>query len=748
MFAWEVLKKLDDGPVPISRAASSQRAIFGPFLSFERLRKWISDDSPVADQADDVFGHHRIALRIASRLVCVDPPAQAVIGRLGAGKTTLRNLVTRSLESMESGSRVRIVPVELWPYETPRAAVEGTIRTLVEALSQEVSVLGLKGLPESYSEAMNALGGIWSALARLKGTPSNPFDVLKRIDEIATAIGYCFVVWVEDLERYAVGGSGQLDDSMSATETQRLNPIRALLFGLDQLRSVTVVTATTTLNLRFDLDKIARFIEEIPDLPAFDASRIIRIFREGCRSRADVIDPAPPEARKEFDSFIDKPEQYERLRSMLDMDTDVYGASQALTVLCRTPRALKQGLRGCLDVWDKLAGEIDFDDLLVMSVLRETEPRVFALIRQHVNALRTQNSRTEGDPRAVWRASLDKLQLDGLTKEAVNEIVKFVFQDSEKPQGFAQHGHVDYWKRFLSVPKLEEKELDQSVLHTMLADDDIKLLELLEDDEQHNAVEDFAHIQTTNKTDILTTDRLVGLFLPMVERRANESQRYWGDSTPPALIPLWRMWMRRSERNLLKADRVLQQVQAAFDIALPKNLGLVTEIEHYFVTSDKGVHNMLANGEVSHNETAKKYLRELLVSTYTGKPHELVDALRNTKSATLLWLCWGLDRLRAKETTGVPFDGWDAFAKTILEATWLNPIVMIPQLACLIVRESRLASGDFGLVSEFDEAAAQQLFGDSKVILDFLRTQDISSWATDRHVEAVIRAAQSGINPS
>jgi len=140
--------------------------------SFERLTSWLVVDAPIIHNEDDAFGHSRIAHRIASRLLEEDPPAQAIVGRLGAGKTTLCGLVVAALTGLGAlARRVHVVPVELWPYETPRAAVEGVIRTLVDALSREVNVTALRGIPESYVNAMSSAGGVWSAIAHLQGAP-------------------------------------------------------------------------------------------------------------------------------------------------------------------------------------------------------------------------------------------------------------------------------------------------------------------------------------------------------------------------------------------------------------------------------------------------------------------------------------------------------------------------------------------------------------------------------------------------
>jgi len=197
-----------------------------PFDSYADLCGWLSTDDPVKSRDSDIFGHASIANRMSERFRQERLSAQAVVGRLGAGKTTLRNLVDNALLQGDSSPSVRLVPVELWPYETSRAAVQGVIGTLVDALAREVNVLSVRGIPSAYAEAMTSAGGWSSAVVRLQGVPANPTETLTRIDRIATTIGRRFVLWIEDLERFAGG------DHADADGEGRLNPIRAVLHGL------------------------------------------------------------------------------------------------------------------------------------------------------------------------------------------------------------------------------------------------------------------------------------------------------------------------------------------------------------------------------------------------------------------------------------------------------------------------------------------------------------------------------------
>lgn len=110
---------------------------------------------------------------------------------------------------------VRIVPVALWPFDTPRAAVEAVIQALIDKLGEEVNVVALRRLPEAYADAMSAANSWVGATAKLQGGAS-PTETLAAIDRVAIATGRQFVVWIEDLERFAA----RADDA-----EEKLNPI-------------------------------------------------------------------------------------------------------------------------------------------------------------------------------------------------------------------------------------------------------------------------------------------------------------------------------------------------------------------------------------------------------------------------------------------------------------------------------------------------------------------------------------------
>lgn len=643
--------------------------------------EWLLSDAPVTHPDDDRFDFQEAARRIAQRLVEEPQPAQAVLGRLGSGKTTLRNL-TQAHAALRAGTRpIEFVNVELWPYETPSAAVEGVLRLLVEALAREISTSRLNGLPAAYAETITKASGLHSFLPQPPSRSRTPSDVLREIDDMATVIGRRYVLWVEDLERFAL--SDPAAEQVEASELERLAPIRALLFGLDNSRSITVVTATTTLFQRFDLEKIARYVERIPELRIRTAQRTIAKYRKRWLAKAGLIDPGSSHRASLGWDTADA--EYGGFAWLAESVHDLASATAALAA---TPRILKQGLRRAYETWRAIPGEIDLDDTIAMSIVREASPRAFALIESHADRLRGQvvAAKRDSQPLNDFSSDLSALKLEPRVEEAVMFVVRTVFdKHNGRPQGFRNCDHADYWHRFLVLPEIAAKDRDQRVLRLLIGESDDDILRLLSDPEFFGAVEDFAVI--------LSAERLQGLFLKYVHAHLDDDPSKWpptgtGTPAPPGLIPLWRMI--RDRMGDLDLDRLAADVERALELAAPKNLALTEEIAHWMLSSSPQLADLFPRQTL---ERLQARVRELLWTTYDGHPKELVASLRNAFPFTLVWLCWGLERIRAGQAQGIPFDEWPRFSKTVIAAMDMAPDVMVPQVAAMVARQTRSHEG-------------------------------------------------------
>lgn len=350
---------------------------------FDRVLDWIKSDEEVSDPQQDVFGSHRNnAYRIATRL-CDDwgaaSPSIALVGPRGCGKTTIAKMVEAIIndraDSRKGPCQILMCRLSLWGYESSGAASVGILDAVIHVLSSRVSTLSVWQVPDRYAAAISDVGGPFASVVRLIKGSQDPRTALAAIQQVLTAIDYRLVVWIEDLERFG-GEVNENDRDAAAVHEERLAPLRALLYKLDSLPSIVVITSDVTLASRFDRDKLARFVEHVPKLSPIDVWRTVAPVRDACLSlwpRAGLLE-ASPRWRSENDMSRNE----ETFIFQMLSDSDALEWRAAVATLVQYPRVLKQMLRATVYSWSVLCGEIDIDDLLLLNAIRAGDPDVFA----------------------------------------------------------------------------------------------------------------------------------------------------------------------------------------------------------------------------------------------------------------------------------------------------------------------------------------------------------------------------------
>lgn len=267
--------------LPTAERKVSQRTANSVLADPDAFLYWMRTDRPVESVEDDCLGTRKIAEQIATRLNISALSTHAVVGALGSGKSTVGHFLAEILTGSSQQQRFRVIQIELWPFLTSAAAMEGILNRIIDQLETEIEIAHLRLIPRQYLDVLEALPGLGKSLARsLRGAETNPEEILKQIDYQALALNVHLVVWIDDLERFA--GKKVADQSETQAETDRLSPVRALLHALGERSSMTVVVATTSLVADFDWDKIARYIYEIPLLAPEHTGKILMAFRDEC----------------------------------------------------------------------------------------------------------------------------------------------------------------------------------------------------------------------------------------------------------------------------------------------------------------------------------------------------------------------------------------------------------------------------------------------------------------------------------
>ena len=718
-----VVKKIGRADAGREEARDDQ-STKGPDQEFDLATtvEWYRTDKEVEHPRDDRFGHDAVARRIAERLADAsltgEAPTIAVVGPLGSGKTTIAGLVQHHLAKSPS---VQLVHLSLWPYDSPDAAVRGILAALVDALSNHVNKLGLSRLPQQYVTTVEGVGGRWGALARLLAAPPQPADVLRRVELVTRAINVRQVLWIDDLERFA--GVHGVSDSADLAASERLAPVRALLWLLDRCEQVSIIVADCTLDTRFDLDKIARFVERIPPMHPDRVRSEFRGYRDqAVREAGQLIDPVDDETREGFLSSS---------RSLMSAyfrdDPDHMELDKALALTLGTPRALKMALRASHDVWRQQAGEIDLDDVLVMSALRAARPTLFSLIDGHIDAFRNgfrwRKGTEDQDPKqhplfAEFEKVLEAERTDR-DREAVATLVRAVFRlmpvdrvihdpvhiREACPQSLAVEGHIDYWNRYLSAAAVPEEESDQPALRSIRSwqeTHESDLVERIIDDKRSAQIEHFVGQFDREELPRLLQD--VAEYLRHVPARHRDDWPDWPDDR--GIAPVWRMMLRRPPNRARLQDVLLSLVR---DI-VGDNLPLVYLLTYY--VGSPGAHTYASLLTEEQRVDLRNTVETALVREFhPGRGAELLRALQEGSPYTLVWVCWR----QQVDRSGLPFDGWQDFATTMLEAAESDRERGLAQLVPFVTTlEDRMVEVQGrslpSRVAVFDRNAAARLF--------------------------------------
>jgi hypothetical protein len=553
-------------------------------------------------------------------------------------------------------------------------------------------------------------------------------------------------LWVEDLERFAginlsprivPGDAKDVIDEKLPQEEKRIGPLQALFYQIDRLSAFSVITATTTLQLRFDLDKIAQYVEEIPAIEECDAAQILGAFRNGCLSIRKFIQPSLAD-RNSLEN-LGNAEAWNIARMI--RGGNILTIGDALPLFCKTPRTLKKALRRCLEMWKNfdLCGEIDFDDILVMNLVKESDPQRFELIRQWIesgNLMRT----AEREKRGSWvHSSTFTFRKDDRYDMAFEQVVKFICDEEnrrKKPQGLI---HDKYWKRFQSPFLLNEQQCDQVILRVLTAGSDSEFLKLICDPMRSSEIDLYPEVTETR--------RLVRLLTPLVEfyEEVMPQRKHGG------LHVLYRLISRRVDRTDWDQSVLFMELESALSAVVPKNLFLALEIERLFVDAE-GDTDMLAGPpeitDVLERQRAmdatmrrselRTRLRDLFLEHY-GTPGELIAASTNADPNLLSRLCFCAKESKTQATDYEPFKGWGQLANIVLEAARSDPRTMLPQIARLITTSSgTLKQPEVQLVPD----RAKKLFGDDQKVLALYLQQNAFDWPDDPAVTKLIHTSQ------
>ena len=404
---------------------------------------WWQNESPVTHLEEDEFNRVAIVNRLHANLQLPKLKRQVLAGGYGTGKSSILKFLEEKLTD-DNPLQWLVVHFNAWgKIDEPAKTQALILDEIIAQLSKKIDTCALQTLPENYHLALK---GNLKALNYLLHHNKTPRELLEIVDNILSMINKKVVVFVEDIDR-------------NNEPKEACNSVAPLL---DKLSKINNITFIFTIEYSSEISDITNRIAEYrEDIPPFNPTVELASFIKRCHNYAqkENITLFCKGGKKPSGTFIN----YDALDNL----GKVFSSPR---ILAATFRVVDKKWRGSASV-KGLAGNFNFDDLLVLSTLKEAAPLAYDFVHLHSQMLNKPGCKSLLDGK--WELLMkDSDNLD--TRAETEALLKFIFphwnSDYAKPRIqsiAASDDYKSYWDIYCTA----------GAAHSVIRDD--RLLEIL-----------------------------------------------------------------------------------------------------------------------------------------------------------------------------------------------------------------------------------------------------------------------------
>lgn len=590
----------------VSKGAAPQTGKTPPTDDWKAVEEWLQSDAP-ADY--DFLGNYAIALRLKN-LLEHGTRSVGIVGPFGAGKTSIVKWLGEMVSTDTDHTKTRLVISEhsCWNFETSASSIHAMLADAIEKVEHLIDTFYVSSLPESYRQTFSS-GGQWlDNLSKLLFGRQDPIDQFSRLSALLGSVNVRLVFVVEDLDR---------NDS----RTFDIQEVQAFLQQLKDFPNLAfVLTGGVSSSRRIDFAKLCDHIEYLKSVDPRVASDMVQRVCERCFDTAVF----PQEVIGE----PDRQHVWNPLTSMLMHDLEEMSLPQAVASLLNTPRSLRHALGRTYTAWRELCGEIDWNHLLAVNVLRFAAPECFLFLVRRWDRLHSPPSSdpTFGRERLAqirqgvandWNQTIQNVEWN---LSAARVIMEFILPATESwladrsgrgSSGDAPQGvqYERYWRRAVNEAIDPQDVRDQVVIRDLRkwlenpSIDSELIVQLCKSERYSDVWEDLGGRFLADDP-----DRILLLCQHVLTRIRNEHGAAASHDSQ-GFVAVWRFANRRVPRRPENRAWLEARIMEAADTSIE----LVNGLWHYF--GSPGRYSLLRPEDTDPvRQTEIRVLRERLVS--------------------------------------------------------------------------------------------------------------------------------------
>jgi hypothetical protein len=341
-------------------------------LSDEDIIKWLLDQK--AQHQNDFLDRGAIVKKITS-LVKQDIKSVGIIGQFGAGKTSIVKWISSEfdLNIDKSDPQYFVSYFSCWGFETAGAAIKQILEDSISKTSEHVDTFDLNTLPESYrdmfSDSNGLLQGIWKSILRNVDYQ----EQFKSLSNLLEKMNKKLIYIIEDLDR-------------NETRTFDTQEILAFLNRLKDYNSFSfILTGGMSLTRRIDYAKLCNHIEYVHPPLLSNVCNIVSRVSHICLNTDRFKYHNHQETTLDF--------EYKEINHLMLAYHGIDDLPVAISKLLVLPRTMRQALSSTYNIWKRMPGEIDYNHLLVLNVLRYGAPECYQFLIENWDVMVTCPSR-------------------------------------------------------------------------------------------------------------------------------------------------------------------------------------------------------------------------------------------------------------------------------------------------------------------------------------------------------------------